>query len=79
MGFKILSKTLDNLKFWICKTFGSNTVSVSISVKKLNDNPKVYGTEGIDYHFETDRDGDYYIVWKELVKTLEKLGMTNTE
>lgn len=34
MRFKILSKTLDNLKFWICKTFGSKTVSVSIEAKK---------------------------------------------
>ena len=72
MGFKILSNILDNLKFWLCKTFGSNTVSVSISVKKLNDKPKVYGTEGIDYHFETDRDGDYYIVWKELGENFRK-------
>lgn len=72
MGFKILSKTLDNLKFWICKTFGSKTVSVSIEAKELNNNPKVYGTEGVDYHYETDRDGSRNIVWKELGENFRK-------
>ena len=72
MGFKILSKILDNLKFWLCKTFGSNTVSVSIEVKELNHNPKVYGTEGVDYHYETDKDGSRNIVWKELGENFRK-------
>lgn len=70
--FKIFSKTLDNLKFWICKTFGSKTVSVSIEVKELNNNPKVYGTEGVDYHYETDKDGSRQIVWKELGENFRK-------
>lgn len=72
MRFKILSKTLDNLKFWICKTFGSKTVSVSIEVKELNNNPKVYGTEGVDYHYETDKDGSRQIVWEELGENFRK-------
>lgn len=72
MGFKILSKTLDNLKFWLCKTFGSKTVSICIEAKKLNNNPKVYGTEGVDYHYETDKDGSRNIVWKELGENFRK-------
>ena len=69
---KTFSKTLDNLKFWLCKTFGSNAVSICIEAKKLNDNPKVYGTEGVDYHYETDRDGSRQIVWKELGENFRK-------
>lgn len=72
MRFKIFSKTLDNLKFWLYKTFCSKTVSVSIEVKKLNDNPKVYGTEGVDYHYETDRDGSRLRVWEELGENFRK-------
>ena len=70
--FKIFSKTLDNLKFWLCKTFGSKTVSVRIEVKELNRNPKVYGTEGVDYHYETDRDGSRNIVWNSLNENFRK-------
>ena len=69
---KTFSKALDNLKFWICKTFDLDDVSLRVLAKKFNDDAEIYGTEGVDYYYETDKDGSRNIVWKELGENFRK-------